>query len=224
MNDQIALLVGRMIERRRGRDRRPAAVLAREMAGEITAPDLFNAFCEQLIKAFLRQARAEALTEDPSDAVTLSLPFEPFEGAIGAYTTGRLVRILREDGNADYVSPHIVTGLQIRQATKWEKLLRARQHAEMVTREQNNDAHDHELRLLGFEPDTQTVEDMHAQPDTRRCVLCGDGPRSGDPWQLEHEESVAYSDGRPTRIGWAHRSCNQTKGAATLKHEVFATK
>jgi hypothetical protein len=51
------------------------------------------------------------------------------------------------------------------------------------------------------------------------CVLCGEGSIAGDPWERDHETPVVTGEGAG-RIGWAHRSCNRSKGATEITHQT----
>lgn len=46
-----------------------------------------------------------------------------------------------------------------------------------------------------------------------RCYICGDGPDTADPWEVEHVR--AHTHGGATSLSnlkLAHRSCNRIKG------------
>jgi 5-methylcytosine-specific restriction endonuclease McrA len=45
------------------------------------------------------------------------------------------------------------------------------------------------------------------------CGICGEGPREGDPWVVDHILPRARGGGDdPTNLQAAHRSCNGRKG------------
>ena len=211
--DSELILVGQMRERRLNGDGRPLIELAREVAVDISLPESKRFLEQRLCDRFLREARKLSLT-DLENEVEVSLLF--FTGDIGRYRTQPLVRVQRA-GNEDFLKADVVTGKEINQHDSYELAQRRRAVAHTEKRKTENVAHTQELEAIGFDPATQTNHDMHRLGDIRVCVLCGEGPIAGDGWELEHETPVAVGEGAG-RIGWAHRSCNRSKGATEMPH------
>jgi hypothetical protein len=220
MPNEIAILAGRILESRHRGDRRPLQELVNEVIADVPTNIKTEAFQRAVTLRFLREGRKEALV-DRTNQLILPLPFAAFPGGRNSYRTGPLVRLHRE-GQSDFVSPRVATGDEIDRASRWNTLQRKRALVEAQEDEAHNAGHTAELRLLGFDPSTQTVDEMHSQGDPRICVLCGSGVIAGDPFEEEHETPVSKLNGQPTRIGWAHRSCNRSKGADAVAHETIA--
>jgi len=197
-------------------DTRPLRDLARDAAHEISGTDAKRSLEQRLCDGYLRDARKQSLSEEQKE-VELVLPF--VTGEIGRYRTQPLVRVRRE-GEEDFLKSDVVLGIEINAHDAWEVLQRRRALAHVQKRQQDNTAHTEELCAMGFNPATQTNHDMHDLGDIRVCVLCGEGPIAGDPWEHEHETPVALGEGAG-RIGWAHRSCNRSKGTTEISHQTL---
>jgi hypothetical protein len=204
--------------RRRG-DVRPLAELVTDCTKDLSAADVRKRYDQLVLKVVLRDLRDVTLSDNPAESeVALPLPFEPWQDAIGKYRTPPLLHV-RRDGAEDFIAPDAALGVEVNKHDSWELLRRRRATAHVEKRKEHNLAHTRERQLLGFDPATETVHQMNARGDIRICVLCGEGPIAGDPWEQDHEQPVSTYDGKtPNRIGWAHRSCNRAKGATDLAH------
>jgi hypothetical protein len=211
------MLAAQMRERRLHGDVRPLIELAREVAKDISASEAKHSLEARLCGLYLREARKLGLGE-PEHEIELRLPFET--GEIGRYRTQPLVRVHR-NGLEDFLKPDVVTGKEINQHDAWELHQRRRAAAYTEKRKNDNAAHTQELASIGFDPDTQTNHEIHKLGDIRICVLCGEGPIAGDPMEIDHETPVAIGEGQG-RKGWAHRSCNRSKGATEMEHGIPA--
>jgi hypothetical protein len=200
---------------RQNGDTRPRRDLARDVAHQITGAEAKRYFEARLADGFLRDARQQSLDGEHTE-VELCLPF--VTGTIGRYRTQQLVHVRRQ-GLEDFIKHDVVFGTEINQHDAWEELQRKRALAHVQTRRKENTAHTEELVAMGFDPATQTNHDMHKLGDIRVCVLCSDGPIAGDPWERDHETPVAIGEGAG-RIGWAHRSCNRSKGREDIAHHT----
>lgn len=205
--------VGRIDERRKAGDVRPLVQLAEEITADITGPEARRILVQQLCNDYRRHGRDIALADDEQ---VFPLLYDFGTSAIGKYRTPLRVRVMR-DGEEDFLSPAVVKGGEINKHDRWETAQKRRSLAHTEQRAQDNLVHTDELRAMGFDPDQESNHEMHAKGDPRRCVLCGEGPIAGDPWQVEHETPVTIGEGRG-RKGWAHRSCNQSKGATPVAH------
>ena len=196
-------------------DTRPLRELARDVAHLITGAEAKRSLEQDICAAYLREMRKESL--DGAEEVELSLPFET--GDIGRYRTQQIVHV-RRDGLEDFLKHDVVLGTEINAHDAWEVLQRRRTLAHVEKRQKENATHTEELRAIGYDPATQTNHDMHKLGDIRVCVLCGEGPIAGDPWEHEHETPVVIGEGAG-RIGWAHRSCNRSKGSTEMAHQTI---
>jgi hypothetical protein len=209
-------LIGQMRAMRLNGDTRPLRDLARDVAHQVTGAEAKRYFEARLADGFLRDARQQSLDLAEHTEVEMCLPF--VTGDIGRYRTPDLVHV-RRNGLEDFLKHDVVFGTEINGHDAWEELQRKRALAHVQTRRKENTAHTEELRAIGYDPSTQTNHDMHKLGDIRVCVLCGEGPIAGDPWERDHETPVAMGEGAG-RIGWAHRSCNRSKGREDIAHQT----
>ena len=202
------------LERRKLGDRRPLAEVVRDLLADISSQQAKMFLERQVCARYLYRARQVSKAEEEKQ---LTLPYSGL--AIGRYRTPILVRV-RRDGREDFMSPDVVLGKEINRHDAWEKHQKRRDLQRVTKRAEQNAAHSVELSSLGFDPDTQTVHEMHSAADPRICVHCGEPAIAGDPWQRDHDTPIAVSEGMtPSRMGWSHQSCNQAKGATEMPQQ-----
>jgi hypothetical protein len=206
---------GRILEMRKGGDRRPASEIANELLRSMTDAQCRAATVLLVVGQFRKEARRLA-SVDPEHEINQPLLFDLYPDAIGKYRTAPFIRIERTDGE-DFISSRQASGEQIERHDAWDELKTKASAAHRTARRRDNKVHSQELRDLGFDPAKETNEELHSHDDPRICALCGEGSIPGETWEKDHEAAVSV--GGPTAVRWTHRTCNRVKGTNDVHHE-----
>ena len=73
------------------------------------------------------------------------------------------------------------------------------------------------LKSSGLDPDTQTIAEMQSVIDARISSSAVKVLLPAYPMETDHETPIATEKGMSV-IGWAHRSCNRSKGKLEIDH------